>query len=1157
MTAAYDRTPPLPKTLPKAYKPLRVVASGGMGVVYEVLDQLRGQVLALKQLKAGVQPLLAEGQAEDRASIAREFRMLSMLRHPYILPALDFGFDGEGAPFFTMPLLKDPVTIVDFALHQPFSTQLNLLIQTLQALAYLHRHRIIHNDLKPSNILVVDGRVQILDFGLSCHTTEMEALYAGTLRYLAPERFRGGRPTPQSDLYALGVIAFELFAAHLPGGEQVAHRPPTPEQARSLPIDPHIRESIATLLAGDPRERHVELRELVEVYAQWGGQQLPLAEVAAQESFLTSAPFVGRSRELATLRKAIEGLLKGQGGVWIIGGESGIGKSRLVEELRAEALVKRIAVVRGQANSEMNRPYQWLEETVNWLRLSVDVDHSTNAALQMVVPEHDGAAAGFALPQLDPQDAEQRLLDALETLFRRNRLPLLVIVEDIHWLTPESMTLFSKLTQRISDTPTLFIASYRCEQHPRLLQQFPHTQSLMLERLPSTDVRHLVDEMLGQRSADTFLRFVETETEGNPFFIVEVMRALATASGGPDNIDPSTPPDQIHTIGRDNVLRHRLHALPEFAQAALPLAAVIGRSIDLSLLQQLAPELNLEQWLAVCAQAYVLEAEGSGWRFAHDRLRENILRQLTAAQRRELHRQVAQALEADRGVNDRTIPLLAYHWQQAEDLTREAHYAARAGALYMRQNNYRAAASHLKRAVDLEAFVPLSERPRNENLLGEALYASGNMIEGEKHLRRALAGYRIAQTSLMNVAHQVFHQGRLRLTQAYRQLREVDTADSEHYDLIMRACEKLAQINYIRDQKLVAAYYALKGLNISEQLGVSAHAQQARFYGSMAVALGLYSQHRLAQFYLRRADAVSRGSTNYDALAWMYEATATYFAGCARWDEAERRYQECINIARQIGRKRRHLEAVGFLATLYTHQARWDSLQSLYDEFDQVDPHKDDCQARSWHLVPRSMHYLLLGKADAAFDLVTELEALLDQIDDNATRMRVLGLLTLYYMHYNLMDVAYNYATTLLDTISRTSPIAFPAIDGYVTCALFFLRRLALHPCAANEAQAQQVCSAFHTLARTFDMARPYASVCTGWYWSLRKNRSRAVQFGETARRSAQQHRLPLAEALACALLLEHLPHADARVKQIAERARTLRSATSICVELLSPAPLS
>src|SRR4051812_23510342 len=84
----------LPRTLPKIYLPVDVIASGGMGVVYRVVDRLRGQVVALKQLKPGV-PV-------DRMAIAREFRTLSTLRHPYIVPALDFGFDADDQPFFTM-----------------------------------------------------------------------------------------------------------------------------------------------------------------------------------------------------------------------------------------------------------------------------------------------------------------------------------------------------------------------------------------------------------------------------------------------------------------------------------------------------------------------------------------------------------------------------------------------------------------------------------------------------------------------------------------------------------------------------------------------------------------------------------------------------------------------------------------------------------------------------------------------------------------------------------------------------------------------------------------------------------------------------------------------------------------------------------------------
>src|SRR5258706_5469649 len=239
---------PLPQTLPRRYLPVEMIGQGGMGIVYRVVDQLAGDLVALKQLNPGFRPIDDTSDAMDRVSIAHEFRMLSMLRHPYILPALDFGFGADSLAYFTMPLLQNPQTILEFTANQPFPDQVNMLMQILQALAYLHQHGVIHNDLKPNNILVVNGRVQLLDFGVSSIVGEPRDFLAGTPRYIAPEMLRLSSPTRESDLYAVGVIAYEVFSnLTTPAGTSWYNRP-TPADARQLNIDTQVREIVATLL---------------------------------------------------------------------------------------------------------------------------------------------------------------------------------------------------------------------------------------------------------------------------------------------------------------------------------------------------------------------------------------------------------------------------------------------------------------------------------------------------------------------------------------------------------------------------------------------------------------------------------------------------------------------------------------------------------------------------------------------------------------------------------------------------------------------------------------------------------------------------------------------------------------------------------------------
>jgi serine/threonine protein kinase len=198
------------------------IGSGGMGIVYRATDRLAGHIVALKQVTAPAQALLFTSRSEGldlRLALAQEFKLLASMRHPHIISVLDYGFDEQHQPFYTMEFLENPQTIFQAGAAQPLDAKIGLLAQMLQALAYLHRRGVIHHDLKPSNVMVVDGQVKLLDFGLSLTAEQggrMGSTAAGTLAYMAPEVLQGAGASQASDLYAVGVMAYELLAGRHP-----------------------------------------------------------------------------------------------------------------------------------------------------------------------------------------------------------------------------------------------------------------------------------------------------------------------------------------------------------------------------------------------------------------------------------------------------------------------------------------------------------------------------------------------------------------------------------------------------------------------------------------------------------------------------------------------------------------------------------------------------------------------------------------------------------------------------------------------------------------------------------------------------------------------------------------------------------------------------
>jgi len=188
-----------------------VVGRGSMGMVFRATDRLSGQTVALKRVLHGSS---AAGYTE---ALAQEFRTLATLRHPHIVSVLDYGFDAERRPYFTMELLEGARPLLPLAASLPHAVQIELLFQLLHALGYLHRRGILHRDLKPSNIQLIGSdhapTLKVVDFGLSSAEDDSNrSRAAGTLSYLAPEIFLGAAASTSSDLYAVGLIAYGMFA---------------------------------------------------------------------------------------------------------------------------------------------------------------------------------------------------------------------------------------------------------------------------------------------------------------------------------------------------------------------------------------------------------------------------------------------------------------------------------------------------------------------------------------------------------------------------------------------------------------------------------------------------------------------------------------------------------------------------------------------------------------------------------------------------------------------------------------------------------------------------------------------------------------------------------------------------------------------------------
>lgn len=709
------------------YQIIETVGAGGMGTVYRAVDRLSGETVALKVVERvqGV-ALSPTTEATVLHSLAHEFSVLAGLRHPYIVSVLEYGFDPQRRPYVALEWLPDAQPIVRAAQTADDVTRLRLLIQLLQALSYLHRRGILHRDLKPANVLVADGTVRVVDFGLAVPDASTGE-FVGTAAYMPPEMLREQRYLTASDLYSVGMIAVEMFTGRTPFvyGDVLAilNQPPD----LSGLDDQRLRAVCARLLAKSPADRYPSADEVIAALAAIA--EIPTIEQPhSRASYFQAAPFVGRQAELERLTAALDATVNvGRGQALLVGGESGIGKSRLLEELRIRALTAGAVVLRGQCAPVSDLPYQLWQTPLAHLAVMTEPTKLEASVLEMFLPgEQAGTDAAPGAASRFQGEVEQRLTYVLVSLIRRLAQPVVLLLEDVQW-ADESLAVLRRISWLVNSLPLFVVASYRSGEAAALPEQLSEIPVMQLERLAPADIEQLSRAMLGTAGSDPELvRRLQVESDGNVFFLIETLRYVIEEVGQFHAGETVALPDVLLPRGVVEVIQQRLGYVPGWAQPALKLAAVAGREIDPRLLEQAAdPSFDLPRWLYACADAAVLENRDNRWRFTHDKLREVLLAMLPPPEFATLHRRLALALEAVYPQDPAQARRLAEHWRIAGDDRHALHYAVIAGRYLRRIGAYsdlRKLAEHSLALLPAEGTASGDDQVRMTlwNYLGDA-----------------------------------------------------------------------------------------------------------------------------------------------------------------------------------------------------------------------------------------------------------------------------------------------------------------------------------------------------------------------------------------------------------------------------------------------------
>ncbi len=1124
----------------KRYLLLDKVGVGGMGVVYRATDRLTGATIALKQVSRPEDQVILGSHTDAsnnfRLALAHEFKTLASLRHPNIISVLDYGFDSERQPYFTMDYLAQALPIFEAGRSRPFESQVNLLIQVLQALSYLHRRGILHRDLKPANILVTGSQVKVLDFGLSSARGATSST-SGTFAYMAPEVLKGEAATEASDLYAVGVIAYELFAGRHPFDvdnistliNDTMYKQP---DIAALPINSQVAGVLERLLAKQPADRYANAGEIIDAYNAALGQRAVYETAAMRESFLQAAHFVGREAEFAQLSGALDAALTGGGSGWLVGGESGVGKSRLIEELRTLALVNGALVLRGQAVSEGARRFQVWREALRWLALLAELSDSEASALKPLVPDIAVLLRRPVAdpPEIDAQAAQLRLFATVGDVLARQSGTLMILLEDLHWASSEDLSLLEWVTRAVAGRPILLVGTYRIEESPDLPKRFPALNALELRRLSSEAIGNLSASMLGEpgRHADV-VELLQRETEGNVFFLVEVVRALAEEVGTLDKIGTITLPKHVFTGGIQRIVERRLNRVPEDARETLQAAAVIGRELDLRLLAAVSPKVKQEAWLEVCSNAAVLDVQDGRWRFIHDKLREGLLGGLTPDQRRDLNHRVASAIEASYpDASDRYVSL-AFHWAGAGDSQKEGRYAALVGQQALGNGAYMDAKKYLERALELADPVDTEIQERLERQIGGACMGLGLVPEAGGHLVRVLtlAKQRVTDNSrqrllyfFMELARQIVHR--------FLGVRHVPDSDVPRLLELVRAFEQMANVYYWDNQKVASFYMGLAALNNAEKAPPSR--ELVRMFGSQSVGWGWLGWHRLARYYARKSLETADKLDDEGARLGALRLILAYAVGAPDWDMVARETPRALEIGYRVRDYRATGDCIAHQRHTLWYQSKFAESAKLTDELAKVAKLANNIQMDIWVNCYKADDALLHDQIDHARRYLETATQLYESHTAQVQRLHYQAVYARLYLRTHEDENALAMVDLMLTQFARSSPSIYTGIYSY-SAAPEVLLMLAESRAEATPQQraawlekAAQACHFMGDFTKTFAIGEPRQWLWQGLYNWLTNKPDAAIKNWGKCIEVAKKIEMPHDEGLGHLEWGRHLP---------------------------------
>ncbi|GAC1614663.1 MAG: hypothetical protein NVS4B11_00360 [Ktedonobacteraceae bacterium] len=505
-------------------------------------------------------------------------------------------------------------------------------------------------------------------------------------------------------------------------------------------------------------------------------------------------PIIGRQQELALLHTQYKEAREGRANVVLITGEPGIGKTRLLKEFGVFAALDGVVVLRGGASeAEGMPPYlPFLEALGHYIQCAPPEllrDQVTNAPhiLASILPELALCLGDTALPQPSPaEQARLRLYEAVGTFLAAigSQNTLVLLLDDLHWADSASLDLLCHVMRRQSNAHLLIVGAYRSsesEQNAALARTIHELSrqriltTITASPLTESQVEILARSYLNYAVSPTLTSLLYTQSEGNPFFVEELLHGwLETGVLAKEQdqwtavalLERTLPPSII------SALRQRFGRVAPEIIDHLRIAAIIGRTFDVTLLATIeGKDIELvEEHLLEAVRAHLVRIDPTGdFTFSHDKIRECLYTEVSNSRRRRLHGVIGSVLERryvnemkEREMTMHRLAELAFHFTQSGDQVRGVEYSQRAAMLALRAFAFEEAIAHYRTALELlkpddarseELLLALSEAMLQAGKEAEAKASGQGILSESAHWQLIQAEQELAQGSQAHILH--------------------------------------------------------------------------------------------------------------------------------------------------------------------------------------------------------------------------------------------------------------------------------------------------------------------------------------------------------------------------------------------------------------------